>query len=156
MKKFLFFSLAIVLFSCDSNRLFEEDKTFEDRYWGSNETLTFNFKIDNTEGPYNLYYNIRNSLEFPYARLFVKYSLTDSAGTELANKLDAQYLFDQKTGKPFGKSGIGDIYDHRFLILSNYKFTHPGNYRFDLTQYNRQDSLRGILAAGIRIERVEK
>jgi len=67
-------------------------------------------------------------------------------------KLISEYLFDLKTGQPFGASGLGDVYDHRFPFLENYELK-PGLYNLKLQQFMREDTLHGILAAGIRVER---
>ena len=105
---------------------------------------------------YNLFMNLRNSLDYPYARIFVNYDLLKQDSTELNKKMVAEYLFDQKTGKPFGKSGIGDIYDHQFPILKNYSFKQVGVYKIRLNQFMRMDTIPGILAVGLRVERAEK
>jgi gliding motility-associated lipoprotein GldH len=145
--------LFLVLLSCDADRVFEKNISLPERTWVVDQPVTWDFVIEDATRPYNIYFNIRNSLEFPYARLFVQYTLADSAGTSLLQKLSSHYLFDQKTGKPLGSSAIGDVFDHRFLILSNYTFAHPGQYRLTLEQYNREDALQGVVAAGIRVER---
>ena len=62
-------------------------------------------------------------------------------------------LFDAKTGKPLGKSGIGDLYDHRFILLNNYKFKNKGKYRIVFEQFMRMDTLPGIMAVGLRVEK---
>jgi gliding motility-associated lipoprotein GldH len=145
--------VALFFSSCDSNRLYEYNKDFNDRTWKTGDTVVFDFKITDLRHKYNIYYSVRNSIDYPYARLFVNYSLTDSLGNELAKKLTVQDLFDQKTGKPTGTSGLGDIYDHRFPLLSNYEFNQRGKFFLKLEQYMRQDTLPGILAAGVRIEK---
>lgn len=147
--------LVFLITSCESNRVFEKNVTLEERYWLANEPLSFEFTIDDTNRPYNLYFNIRNSLKFPYARLFVQYTLSDSTGQELDKKLISQFLFDQKTGKPEGNSSIGDVFDHRISILQNHHFVNPGKYQLQLEQFNRQDTLQGVLAVGARVEFTE-
>ena len=156
MRSIVSFSLLVfftgALFSCDSNRLYEINHDFNDRTWKVNESQDFEFRINDTGKKYNIYYNVRNSLDYPYSRIFVTYYLQDSTGKELRSKLNTQDLFDQKTGAPFGSSGLGDIYDHRFLLLDNYEFKFPGKYKLKLEQFTRQDTLKGIMAIGIRIE----
>lgn len=152
MKYFLLFLIGGVLVSCDSDRLFEQNTEFKDRTWKVNEPVVFEFTIEDPELKYNLYYNVRNSLDYPYARLFVEYQLSDSMGTELSKKLVSEYLFDQKTGKPLGSSGLGDVFDHRFLLLEKQEFKAAGKYRLRLEQFNRQDTLKGVLAVGVRVE----
>jgi len=144
--------IAALAFSCDSNRLFEKNITLEKRYWRVDEPVIIDFKIEDASKPYNIYYNVRNSLEYPYARLFIQYTLADSTGLQIDKKLNAQYLFDQKTGKPLGQSGIGDVFDHRFLLIEKHVFSNAGKYQLKIEQFNRQDTLRGILAVGARVE----
>jgi len=148
---FLFFAI-LLLAGCDSNRVFEEYTEFSDRIWKINNPAGFEFEIKDTVKKYNLYYNVRNSLDYPYARFFVQYALLDSSGTVLSKKLVSNFLFDQKTGRPLGRSGLGDVYDNQFIMLENHEFKTPGIYKIQLEQFNRQDSLQGILAVGLRVE----
>jgi gliding motility-associated lipoprotein GldH len=143
--------LGVILFSCDSSRVFEENREFASRQWLVNEEPTFEFFITDSARSYNLYYNLRNSLHYDWDRIYVTYALTDSSGKELARKLVYNELFDP-TGRPFGESGLGDLYDHRFPILTGYRFSHAGKYSIRLTQFSRQDTLRGVLAVGVRVE----
>jgi gliding motility-associated lipoprotein GldH len=150
MRNLIILFLLSLLFSCDSDRLFEENKRLEKRYWRVDEPIVFDFKIEDATQPYSIYYNVRNSLEYPYARLFIQYSLADSTGTLIDKKLNAQFLFDQKTGRPLGQTGIGDVFDHQFLLIEKLVFSYPGKYQLKVEQFNRQDTLRGILAVGAR------
>jgi gliding motility-associated lipoprotein GldH len=145
---------AVLLSGCDTARVFEDNKDFEKRGWAVADTVAFEFSVTDAAMPYNLLYNIRNSLDYPYSRIFVNYTLEDSTHNVLATKLVGNYLFDVKTGEPQGNSGLGDIYDHRFPLLENRPLP-PGKYFVRLQQYMRTDTLHGILAAGIRLEKVE-
>lgn len=147
---------AILLFACDSNRVFEDHNDFDSRIWAERDSVVFNFRIENTDVPYNLYYTVRNSVDYPYARLFVNYTLRDSAGHSLAESLSTSHLFNMKTGEPLGRSGLGDLYDHREVMLENYQFRQPGLYSVTLQQYMRLDSLEGLLAVGVRVETAKK
>jgi gliding motility-associated lipoprotein GldH len=154
-----YFILVVFLFllcGCDSRRVFEDNVEFRTRNWKIAETVHFEFQIPDTSKKYNVLMNIRNSLEYPYARLFVNYNLLNQDSTSLTKKMIGEYLFDQKTGKPFGTSGIGDIYDHQFPILKNYSFEKTGAYKIKLTQFMRMDTIPGILAVGIRVEKTEE
>lgn len=150
-----YFSLVLVIClfaSCDSERVFEQNTEFKDRTWKVSEPVVFDFVIEEPQQKYNLYYNVRNSLDYPYARLFVEYQLSDSTGAELSKKLVSEYLFDQKTGRPLGNSGLGDVFDHRFLLLEKQEFKFAGKYSLRIEQFNRQDTLKGVLAVGVRVE----
>jgi gliding motility-associated lipoprotein GldH len=154
MKALVFGCLIFfVLFACDHSRLYEQNTDFSDRYWTVNEKPEFEFTIDQPADKYTLYGNIRNSVSYPYARIFFNYYLQDSTGADIETKLVSQYLFDAKTGKPFGNSGLGDIYDHSFPLLTDYQFKHRGRYKIKLEQLMRVDTLQGILAVGVRVEK---
>src|SRR5690349_13214195 len=102
-------TITLLMSGCDSNRVYEKNIEYKDRTWKIAAPATFDFQIKDASKKYNLLMDVRNSIEYPYARLFVNYDLK-SDSSSLAKELISVYLFDQKTGKPFGNSGIGDIY----------------------------------------------
>ena len=151
----IYFSIAVsvLLLGCDSKRVFEDNHEFQQRSWKTTDQVQFDFQIADTSRKYNVLMNIRNSLDYPYARIFVNYDLVKQDNISLSQKMIAEYLFDQKTGKPFGTSGIGDIYDHQIPLLKNYSFEKAGSYKIKLNQFMRMDTIAGILAVGIRVEK---
>ena len=149
---FLSMIICIALQACDHSRVYEQNVDFPERYWMVGEKPEFEFTIDKPADRYTLYGNIRNSVSYPYSRIFFTYYLQDSTGAEIQKKLVTQYLFDAKSGKPFGNSGLGDIYDHRFELLKDYQFKYRGKYKIKFEQLMRVDTLQGILAVGLRVE----
>ena len=150
--RYVLILLVVLLFaSCDSSRVYEQQVDF-DRAWIVTDKPRFDFEIKDHTQVYSLYYTVRNSLDFPFSRLFVTYTLQDSTGIQLRQELVSNYLFDQKTGEPQGSSGLGDLYDHRFPLVTNYQFERPGKYSITLEQFNRRDTLDGVLAVGARVE----
>ena len=153
MRSFFGFTVIIVfLSSCDEDRVYEKNADFNSRHWIVSEKPDFEFEIKDTLQSYNVYCNVRNSLDYPYARIFITWYLQDSTGTTLDKALVRHLLFDDKTGEPHGESGLGDIYDHRIALKTNYQFPYAGKYRIAFEQYMRTDSLAGILAVGLRVE----
>ncbi len=157
MRGLMLLALVLSLFfaSCDSSRVYEQYHDFDKGLWVVSEKPEFEFAIDQPNQKYNVYCNVRNSSDYPNARFFFTYYFLDSAGTVLQQELKTELLFDSKTGKPFGSSGIGDLYDHQFKILENYKFGQPGKFKVKFEQFMRTDTLSGILAVGLRVERAE-
>ena len=154
MRSFFGFSIIIVFFlSCDDERVYEKNTDFNSRYWLVQEKPEFEFEIQDTLQSYNLYCNVRNSLDYPYARVFVTYYLRDSAGVLVEKNMIRQLLFDDKTGEPQGESGLGDIYHHRIPLKMHHRFPFPGKYKISFEQFMRTDTLSGILAVGLRVER---
>jgi gliding motility-associated lipoprotein GldH len=145
--------LGVMAAACDNTRVYEKYVDFDQRYWVVNEKPEFEFQIADTSRKYTIYSNVRNSVSYPWSRLFVTYYLQDSTGRDIRKDLINEYLFDVRSGKPFGESGLGDIYDHQFLLLKDYRFSQPGKYKMKFEQFMRTDTLQGILAVGLRVER---
>lgn len=160
MRYLTYFSLILLspwLFSCDENRIYEANLDIEKTDWNKNDTLVFDFNIEDPNQAYNLYYNLRYSNSYPFYNLFTKYFICDSSGVVLKSPAVAEdmYLFDVKTGKPLGK-GLGDIYDQQVSFLKGYKFPAKGDYKIKVLQYMRNDPLPGIVSFGIRVEKAEQ
>jgi gliding motility-associated lipoprotein GldH len=149
----LFFA-SVVLFSCDESKVYQRYADFEDRSWYVSDKPKFEFNIDDAQSGYNVYWNVRNSTQYPYARIFVNFTLRDSSGTPLHNKLLNAVLFDPKSGEPSGVSGLGDLFDHRSTVMTNYKFPGKGSYTVELEQFMRTDTLGGIISVGVEIEKI--
>ncbi|HEY9049406.1 MAG TPA: gliding motility lipoprotein GldH [Ohtaekwangia sp.] len=147
--------IAILVTGCDDNRVYEQYADFEKGYWLVGDKPEFEFEIQDPGTRYNIYGNVRNAVSYPWSRLFMTYYLQDSIGNQMQKSLISEYLFDAKSGKPMGNSGLGDIYDHQVLLLKDYQFGKPGKYKVKFEQYMRTDTLQGILAVGLRIERAE-
>ncbi|HEY9489416.1 MAG TPA: gliding motility lipoprotein GldH [Chryseosolibacter sp.] len=154
MRSFFGFTIITVfLLSCDEQRVYEKNQDFDSRYWLVSEKPEFEFEIRDTLQSYNLYCNVRNSLDYPFARIFITYHLKDSTGLVTDKNLVSALLFNEKTGKPFGDSGLGDLYDHQIALKQDYRFPRSGKYKVSFEQYMRTDTLAGILAVGLRVEK---
>lgn len=156
MKYLLYlFSLFIVCTACDPERVYEENHTIEGNRWYIDTIPSFTFTIEDTTVPYNIYYNVRNAVSYPYHNLYLTYYLLDEQGNQLSGRLQDLTLFDSKTGKPLG-DGLGDIFDHQILSVPNYRFKRRGTYTFKVKQYMRQDPLPDIMSIGIRVEKADQ
>ena len=142
----------LLLFGCDSSRLYEQNSDFKNKIWSSGDIKTFDFNIPDASLGYNIYFNVRNTMDYPHYNLYLSYHLKDSLNQILKEDLKSVNLFDPKTGKPEGKSSLGNIFDHRILVLENFKFESPGKKELELQQFMRYDSLPEIVSAGIRVE----
>ena len=158
MKHFLTFLcilLVLSITSCDDHRVYENNIELPKKMWLSDSVVHFQFKVESSKTRYNLYYNIRNTLSYPFQNLYVRYSLQDEQGNLVEKDLVNQALFDPKTGRPFG-SGLGDVFDHQFLLMGDYKFERAGVYDFRLQHYMRPDTLTEVVAVGVRLEKAKE
>ena len=157
MQKHLYLMMLVIgacfCTSCDNNRVFEQNIDIPEAQWYADSVLHFQFDIENVEANYNIYYNIRNSLLYPYYNMYVTCYLEDEQGKLLASELQDIQLMHSKTGEPFGE-GLGDIFSHQLPIerFQNFQFPKPGKYHFRVKQYMRQNPLPEVVSFGLRIE----
>ncbi|WP_420385232.1 gliding motility lipoprotein GldH [Roseivirga sp.] len=147
--KYLFFSFFLLIWSCDSSRVFEDDSSFGSKTWHMDVMPEFVFQINDTD-PKDIIFKLRNDLNYPNQNLYITYFLVNQNGEELATELVNIPLFDEITGKPLGKGN--SIYQSSTTILENYSFPQPGEYTFKVAQYMRSESLAGVHSIGLRIE----
>jgi gliding motility-associated lipoprotein GldH len=149
--------LSAMLLGCgDENRIYDQYHDFDDRVWMVTDTPRFDFVVDDNSIEYTLTGHIRNTVGYPWSRIFVHYDLQDSSGNILKESLLTHYLFDAKSGKPHGATGIGDIFDHEVPLLDNYKFPYAGKYSLKFQQRMRVDTVEGMLAVGLRVEKIKQ
>jgi len=144
--------LFIFLIGCDTSRVYELNIDLEDNFWKQDHMPTFQIEIPDADQSYNVYYNIRNTISYPYYNLYLKHILEDSISNVISTNLDELILFDEKTGRPLG-SGLGDIFEHQIPVLVNYQFSNKGKYTLKVQQFMRLDSLPHIMSVGIRVEK---
>jgi len=146
-------SLICFLFQCNADRVYESNVDFEDRIWLAEATQRFIFTVPDSISSYNVYCNIRNTLDYPNYNLYLKYWMYDSLGLPLKSDLINIELFNPKSGFPNGKSGLGDIFSHQVPILQEYNFKYSGNYTVVLQHFMRNDTLREVISVGVKLER---
>ncbi|WPP53730.1 gliding motility lipoprotein GldH [Catalinimonas niigatensis] len=142
------------LSACDTDRVYEQNYDFANKEWKVDSVPTFRFEINDPDEAYNIYWNVRNTLNFPYRNLYLTFYLEDTLGRTISTDLHNMLLFDPKTGKPYG-SGMGDIFSHQIMALPKYRFDSAGTYQVRLEQYMRTETLEDILSVGVRVETAE-
>ena len=154
MKNICYLLIFISLLSCDQKRVFDDYMDIDEAIWHEDSVVTFTFSIPDAGESYHIYTNIRNAFDYPYRNLYYQYTIRDTADQVLEQQLKNILLFEAKSGKPLG-DGLGDIFDHRQLILEGYQFPYSGDYSIEFQQYMRLEELPLILAVGARVEKVE-
>jgi len=146
----LFIFSLLVFQSCDSKRLFEDNKIIENRVWNNQDKATFKVTITDILARYNFYFNLRNSSNYPYSNIYLFLKTVFPDGRIARDTIECQ-LADYD-GKWLG-SGISDVKFNRFLFQKGVRFPKKGQYIFEVEQAMRVKDLKGISDIGIRIER---
>jgi gliding motility-associated lipoprotein GldH len=145
--------VAILFFSCDKKRVFDEYKSVGTA-WHKDSVVTFDFpELDSTK-QYNLFVNLRNNNNYPFNNLFL------IVGIEMPNgftKVDTlEYEMTNPNGSLMGE-GFSDIKENKLFYKEKVKFR--GKYKVHLKQAVRENgkvpgvtALDGITEVGFRIE----
>ncbi|GHB51863.1 gliding motility lipoprotein GldH [Persicitalea jodogahamensis] len=152
-KAAVLFTFVFIGFGCeDKHTLYKAYEDIEDGQWFVEKKFDFRFEISDTTQAYNLYYLVRNAQQYPYYNLYLDRVMRGPDGKVIFSRLDEMYLSDEVTGKPRG-SGLGDLFDHKFVFQRNYRFPRPGKYTITIAQSMRQNPLPFVLGVGLSIEK---
>lgn len=153
LKKWVFFSMLLVLSSCGGNDVFYQYETVPANGWHQDTAIHFNVNIADTVSRYNVYVNVRNRGEYPHQNLWLFIEQQSPDSTLFVDSINF-YLADQR-GKWLG-SGVGSVYEMPVLYRQNIQFPDSGNYSFSFRQGMRDSVLTGLNDLGLRIEKVSQ
>ncbi len=151
-KCFIIFPIIFLFASCQEKAIYNQYVDLDDGGWELDSLIDFEFEIENTAKPVNLFYNIRNDISYPFYNLYVKYELTDQEGEIIRSNMHEANLMDPTTGAPIGTGE--SIFDNQILLLKDFQFPKAGNYKFSIKQYMREEKIDGIWAVGLTIKEV--
>ena len=147
------FIFCLSLSACDENVVYKAHEDIDDGLWYIKNQPTFKVEITDTTQTYNLYYLLRNALQYPYYNLYLTKHFTGPDQKVISHTLEEVYISNETTGKPYG-NGLGDLFDHKIPFQKNYRFPRAGTYTFTISQSMRQNPLPFILSVGISVEKV--
>jgi len=148
------FSVSLSMVACGDKTVINEQSDIQEGLWHLDSLVSFQFEIEDTTSIYQVQYNVRYAVDYPYYNLFLKYYLEDSAGEMLSSELQELVLFDKKTGEPLGE-GLGDLFDRGVQVFEDQKFPYAGVYNFKVKQFMRMEQLPGILSFGLKVQKPE-
>ena len=150
----LLVGMLCILSACGGNKMFEAYNTIEANSWEENAIQTLAIEITDQSKPLDLYFTIKNGLDYPYHNLYVKYRLVqnnEEKVTLITEGLEEFILFDPKTGAPYG-SGSSGWFDQEFMLKNNFQFDESGKYEIQFQQYMRKGSLNEVAAVGFAFD----
>ncbi len=148
LRAFLLSGIFLLLYSCDPARIYDDNKSIGNDKWYYKNTLPFDVQIIDTNTWYDVSVNLRISSDYAYNNIFLWLYTTNPDKKTDKRRIEIR-LADEK-GKWLGK-GLGDIYDYQFPAIQKVKFPVSGFYRFELEQNMRDDTLKFVKSAGIRV-----
>ena len=144
---------AILLFSCDKKRVFDEYKSVGSA-WHKDSIVTFDLPVLDSTKRYNLFVNLRDNNNYPFKNLFLIVAIETSNGFTKVDTLE--YEMANADGTLLG-NGFSDIKESKLYFKEGVKFR--GKYKVHIKQAVRESGkipgvqeLEGITDVGFRIE----
>jgi gliding motility-associated lipoprotein GldH len=148
--------VAILFFSCDKKRVFDEYKSVGTA-WHKDSIVTFNLpELDSTKR-YNLFVTLRDNNNYPFNNLFL------IVGIEMPNGFTKVDTLEYQMANPDGSlmgDGFSDIKENKLFFKEKVRFR--GKYKVNIKQAVRENgkvpgvtALEGITEVGFRIENID-
>jgi gliding motility-associated lipoprotein GldH len=145
MKRFgLILLLAIILVSCGSKKITDQQRSFNDKKWQNSQALTYAFNITDTAARYDISATVKHFESYPFDRVMLSFSLDDPSGEKRITEHDL--VLRNKEGRFLGKKS-GDTVEMDFAIRNQYRFKAPGVAKITLVNrmsYPVTDGIGGI------------
>lgn len=145
--------ILLVSTACDRDKFFDQSISVPNDVWPADKEMLFNVTIDDTVSPYRFFINLRNSTTYRYSNIYFFLSTEFPGGGISVDTIEC--VLADKNGDWLGK-GTGKYRDNRIFIRENIRFPLKGTYNIRLNQAMREENLKGISEAGIRLEKQEK
>lgn len=129
----------------------EHSISFGDQGWPSKQVIDIPLTSLDSNKTYQVWVHVRQSEAYPYYNFYFLPKIIDPKGKRFQRTLAEAIFYDPKTGKPRAASG-SSIKTHRYLIFDRLRFKEAGTYRLSLTQYMREDTLKGIVSIGVSLK----
>lgn len=150
--------IAVLVFisfitACETIDVFEKNVSIPNHEWSSAFKPEIAFEITDTTSFYNIYVVLRHTDAYRYKNIWMNIYTEVPGDTLLQQRFDLLLATDDKG---WLGSGMDDIFEHRVRITSEpQKLSKPGLYKFRLEQIMREEPLKYVMNAGIRVEKVK-
>ena len=153
-RAFLCLTAIVVITSCNwTTGVFEKNMPFDNHEWPSSLKPDIVFEISDTVSLYNIYIVLRHTDAYHFNNIYVRATVREP-GEEKGRSGDYDLQL-ATNGKGWIGTAMDDIYDARLLVQPKTRFRKSGIYHITLEQLMREDPLKNVLAAGLRVERVQ-
>lgn len=140
-------AFATLLSGCDSDNIADSNQTMPSRNWSYANKVKVIIDIIDSDKAYNIYLKLRHTSDYRYSNIFV---LLNVKSAQKKRSRRYEFKLAQADGQWTG-AGSGNLYSYTFPLLTNFKFPAPGKYELELEQNMRDNPLKEISDAGIKV-----
>ncbi|MDP2723897.1 MAG: gliding motility lipoprotein GldH [Bacteroidales bacterium] len=139
---------CILLISCSSNTIFDQQVVIPDGRWYKNEAVKFEVNIADTLTHYDFDITLRHTTDYRFSNLYIFLITRFPEGKTSRDTIE--FKLADPAGKWLG-NGWGSTRDNDINLKSQMRFPEPGSYQFLILQAMRTDTLKGITDVGLRL-----
>ena len=140
--------------ACKTIDVFEKNVSIPQQQWDRSFQHVIVFNITDTAALYNIYVTLRHTHAYNYNNIWLNVNYQLPGDTLKQQRVDIP-LADNNKG--WLGTGMDDIYEVRRLITPQpYRFKNSGECTFTLEQIMRENPLKHVMNAGIRVEKVNQ
>jgi gliding motility-associated lipoprotein GldH len=149
---FLFLVAVLGLSACNwTTGVFEKNLTFDNHEWPASVKPDIAFEITDTTSSYNIYIVLRHTDAYHFNNIYIRATVKEPGD---AKGRTGDYDLPLATNdKGWIGTAMDDIYDARLLIQPKTRFKKAGIYHISMEQLMRENPLKYVLSAGLRVEK---
>lgn len=144
---------AAGLVACKQINVYEKNTAIPNMEWSKDFAATGSFAIDDTLSAYKLFIVLRHTDAYAYNNIWLNVGLQPPGDSMYFQKLDLLLATD---AEGWQGTGMNDIWELRKLLNGEpRRFKKTGQYNYKIMQVMRDEPLKNIMNAGLRIEKAQ-
>jgi len=140
---------AVILLSCNADKVFEKHHKFKDNTWHKSEIVTFEADMKGS-GAHDIIIAVRHAGYYPFANVIIGLTIETPEGE---TRFMQHNLVIRNTDGSFMGSGLGDIWDIEIPVFTNFPFQQRGTYRFIIENRMHLTEMKGLMEIGLIIKK---
>ncbi len=141
--------ILVIISACNKDDIYNNTHDIKNSTWEASNVINFNFQVEDTLQPYDVYLNLRHTSQYQYRNLFLFIETTSPEGHTVKDTFEC--MLADKRGRWYGK-GWGNMYQNKIPYKRYVRFPHSGTYSIEVKQAMRTKKLKHISDIGIEIE----
>jgi gliding motility-associated lipoprotein GldH len=148
---FALFSALFIFSACRQIDIFEKNTSIPQYAWSSGVAAEGTFNIKDTAAAYNLSIVLRHTDAYAYNNIWLNVGLQSPGDTMFYQKIDLSLGSD---AGGWEGTGMNDIWEVRKLLNGRpRRFKKNGEYKFRILHIMRDEPLKNVMSAGLRVEK---
>lgn len=142
------FSSIVMLLGCDQGTFVDSNMSMPSRNWNYANKVKTTVDVKDVNKPLDLHFKLRITADYRYSNIFVLLHI--KAPGKPKRTIRYEYKLAETDGQWTG-SGSGNLFTYTLPLLTNYKFPVAGKYELEIEQNMRDNPLKEVSDAGIKV-----